>query len=189
MVRHPNSDLLTAPLRLRTGGCSILRLNRRTGAALSWLLVAASCGLLAFLPGCTRGDYPGYKDSQYVVRGQRYYPMSPQQAVGYEEVGTASHYKGGFLIFPATSAIGEKIYPWSKGAAHKTLPLPCRVRIVNLDNGRKVTVRVNDRGPFVPGRIIDVTAATAKRLGFHDRGLAQVKVEVLSVGDGRYKLK
>ena len=187
MPFHPISDFLTAPLRPKAGCGSFLRLNRRAAAASAGIFVAAS--LVAILPGCTRGDYRGYKDSPYVVRGQRYDPMSPQQAIGYEEVGTASHYRGGFLIFPGKTAIGEKIYPWSKGAAHKTLPLPCRVRIVNLENGRTVKVRVNDRGPFVSGRIIDVTAATAKRLGFHSRGLAQVKVEVLSVGDGRYKLK
>ena len=141
------------------------------------------------LAGCAGGSYEGYKDGPYTARGQRYYPMGPQEAVRYEEVGTASHYKGGFLFFPGKTAIGEKIYPWSYGAAHKTLPLPCRVRITNLENGRKVKVRVNDRGPFIPGRIIDVTAATAKKLGFHRQGLAEVKVEVLSVGDGRYRVR
>ena len=148
--------------------------------------VALLCGLVA---GCGGGGYEGYKTAPYTVRGERYYPMSPEGAVGYVETGTASHYKSGFLFFPGKTAIGEKIYPWSKGAAHKTLPLPCRVRITNLENGKRVKVRVNDRGPFIPGRIIDVTAATAKQLGFHDRGLAGVKVEVLSVGDGRYRLK
>ena len=139
--------------------------------------------------GCSGGGYDGYKTAPYTVRGERYYPMSPEEAVGYVQTGTASHYKSGFLVFPGKTAIGEKIYPWSKGAAHKTLPLPCRVRITNLENGRRVKVRVNDRGPFIPGRIIDVTAATAKQLGFHDRGLAEVKVEVLSVGDGRYRVR
>ena len=147
--------------------------------------------LLLALPlvGCAGGGYSGYKDAPYTVRGQRYYPLGPEEALGYEEVGTASHYKGGFLFFAGKTAIGDKIYPWSHGAAHKTLPLPCRVRITNLENGRRVKVRVNDRGPFIPGRIIDVTAATAKKLGFHDQGLAEVKVEVLSVGDGKYRIR
>lgn len=149
---------------------------------------ACVAGLAMLVCGCG-GGYEGYKTAPYTVRGQRYFPMGPEQAVGYEEVGTASHYKGGFLFFPGKTAIGEKIYPWSQGAAHKTLPLPCRVRITNLENGRRVKVRVNDRGPFVSGRIIDVTAATAKRLDFHGQGLATVKVEVLSVGDGRYRVK
>jgi len=144
--------------------------------------------LIVGLTGCG-GGYAGYKDAPYTLRGQEYRPMGPHEAVGYEEIGTASHYKAGFLFFPGKTAIGEKIYPWSYGAAHKTLPLPARVRITNLENGRRVKVRVNDRGPFIPGRIIDVTAATAKKLGFHDKGLAQVKVEVLSVGDGKYRVR
>lgn len=154
-----------------------------------WLRLLLSVGAALALPACGGGGYTGYKDAPYTVKAQRYHPMGPQEAVGYEEVGTASHYKGGFLFFPGKTAIGEKIYPWSHGAAHKTLPLPCRVRITNLENGRRVKVRVNDRGPFISGRIIDVTAATAKKLGFHGQGLATVKVEVLSVGDGRYRIR
>ena len=150
----------------------------------SLLLTAA-----VFLTGCAGPRYEGHKDSPYTIRGVRYNPMSPRQAVGYGETGTASHYKAGFLFFPGKTAIGEKIYPWSHGAAHKTLPLPARVRVTNLENGRRVTVRVNDRGPFIPGRIIDVTAATAKKLGFYENGLAPVSVEVLSVGDGRYRVR
>ena len=151
-----------------------------------WLLyLVLSAGLTA----CGGGGYAGYKAAPYTVRGERYYPMSPRQAAGYRETGVASDYKAGFLFFPGKTAIGEKIYPWSHGAANKTLPLPSRVRITNLENGRRVTVRVNDRGPFVPGRIIDVTSATAKKLGFHDRCLAKVRVEVLSVGDGRYRVR
>lgn len=140
------------------------------------------------LTGCG-GGYAGYKTAPYTIRGVRYQPMSPREALGYVETGTASHYKHGFLIFPGKVAIGEKIYPWSAGAAHKTLPLPCRVRITNLENGRRVKVRVNDRGPFIEGRMIDVTSATAKKLGFYDKGLATVRVEVLSVGDGRYRIR
>jgi rare lipoprotein A len=63
------------------------------------------------------------------------------------------------------------------------------VRITNLENGRRIKVRVNDGGPFISDRIIDVTSATAKNLGFHSQGLAQVRVEVLSVGDARYRVR
>jgi len=150
------------------------------------LVIIAGCMVVA---GCGGGGYAGYKAGPYNVRGQRYHPMGPREALGYRKTGIASHYTGGFFIFPGTTAIGEKIYPWSYGAAHKTLPLPCRVRITNLENGRQVAVRVNDRGPFIPGRLIDVTSATAKKLGFHGQGLVEVKVEVLSVGDGRYRMK
>lgn len=139
--------------------------------------------------GCGGGGYRGYKTASYAIRGETYHPMSPEEAVGYTETGTASHYREGFLFFPGKTAIGEKIYPWSKGAAHKTLPLPAKVRVTNLANGRSMKVRVNDRGPFIPGRIIDVTTAVAKQLRFHRQGLAQVKVEVLSVGDGKYRVR
>lgn len=139
--------------------------------------------------GCDDGGYRGYKTASYAIRGETYRPMSPDEAVGYTETGTASHYREGFLFFPGKTAIVEKIYPWSKGAAHKTLPLPAKVRVTNLHNGRSMDVRVNDRGPFVPGRIIDVTTAVAKKLRFHQQGLAQVRMEVLSVGDGKYRVR
>ena len=74
-------------------------------------------------------------------------------------------------------------------AAHKTLPLPCEVKVTNLENGKSIKMRLNDRGPFIPGRIIDVTPRAAKKLDFHRDGLTQVKVEIVSVGDGKYKRK
>lgn len=153
-------------------------------------LPALSAFLLGILlVGCGGRHYSGYKYAPYTVRGTRYYPMSPQEAIGYVETGTASHYKHGFLFFSGQTALGEKIYPWSHGAAHKTLPLPCKVRVTNLKNGRHIVVRVNDRGPFIGDRIIDMTSASAKKLGFYHQGLTPVRVEVLSVGDGRYRLK
>lgn len=139
--------------------------------------------------GCGSPSYRGYKHAPYTVRGVRYYPMTPREAVGFTEVGIASHYHEGNLLFPGKTAIGEKIYPGTKGAAHKTIPLPAVVRITNLENGRRATVRLNDRGPFIGERIIDVTAPVAKQLGFYRQGLARVKIEVLSVGDGRYRVR
>jgi rare lipoprotein A len=152
------------------------------------LLFAAGVGFV--LAGCAGGgNYKGYKTAPYTVRGVRYHPMSPREAIGYRERGVASHYKSGFLVFPGKTAIGEKIYGWSAGAAHKTLPLPCRIKVTNLANGRSTVVRVNDRGPFVPGRIIDVTAPVAKKLGFYEKGLTPVEIRVLSVGDGKYRIR
>lgn len=144
--------------------------------------------LACLLAGCG-GGYNGYKTGPYTVRGQSYCPMGPREAIGFTEVGTASHYREGFFIFPGKTAIGEKMFPWTKCAAHKTLPLPCRVRVTNLDNGKRLVLRVNDRGPFIGDRIIDVSTAAAKSLGFREKGLATVKIEVLSVGDGRYRIR
>ncbi len=145
--------------------------------------------LVVLLAGCGGGGYRGYKYKPYTVRGVSYHPMSPREALGYTEEGVASHYKEGFLIFPGKTAIGESLYGWTSAAAHKTLPLPCRVKVTNLRNGRSAVVRVNDRGPYIRGRIIDVTAPVAKKLGFYKSGLAPVRIKVLSVGDGKYRIR
>ncbi len=164
----------------------VTRSSNRTRLAVRFVAAFLVCAVLA---GCGGRSYRGYKYAPYTVRGQSYAPMAPREALGFVETGTASHYKEGFLFFSGKTAIGEKIYPWSHGAAHKTLPLPCRVRVTNLRNGKKMVVRVNDRGPFIGDRIIDLTSASAKKLGFHEQGLAPVQIEVLSVGDGRYRVR
>lgn len=74
------------------------------------------------------------------------------------------------------TASGEQADPEVMAAAHRTLPLGARVRVTNLTNGRSVTVRINDRGPFVKHRIIDVTRAAARHLGFIQRGTVRVRV-------------
>ena len=123
------------------------------------------------------------KNSPYTVAGQRYYPMSVAEAGRYREVGTASWYgfetyrqEGGHM-----TANGEAFYPSNPTAAHKYLPLPSNVRVTNLDNGRSMIVRVNDRGPFVSGRIIDLSAGAAKKLGFYRQGTARVLVETVDI--------
>jgi rare lipoprotein A len=143
---------------------------------------------IALLMGCSQGDYSGYKWRPYSVKGVGYVPMEPGEAPGYVEEGVASHYRESWLIFPGRTALGEKSWDWSSSGAHKTLPLPCRVRVTNLRNGRSTVIRLNDRGPFIAGRNLDVTGPVAKKLGFHGEGLAPVRIEVLSVGDGRYKI-
>lgn len=148
----------------------------------------ATLGFALLLAGCGSASYEGYKYKPYTLRGQRYEPLLPDQAPGYVEEGVASHYHEGFLFFPGTTAIGEKLWPWTSGGAHKTLPLPCKVRVTNLRNGRSTVIRLNDRGPFISGRMLDVTAPVAKKLGFYEAGLAPVRIEVLSVGDGRWRI-
>jgi rare lipoprotein A len=123
------------------------------------------------------------KVSPYVVGGKRYIPFSLERAKHYREEGIASWYgyetrrqRGGHM-----TANGEAFDPMGFTAAHKYLPLPSYVRITNLDNRRSMILRVNDRGPFVDGRIIDVSAGAAKKLGFHGSGLAPVRVEAIEV--------
>ncbi len=101
--------------------------------------------------------------------------------------GLASYYGEKFRGRPTAS--GEIFDPDQMTAAHKTLAFGTVVKVTRVDNGKSVTVRINDRGPFIRGRIIDVTPRAAKKLGFKDRGLTKVNVEVLSVGDGSDKRK
>ena len=150
------------------------------------ILLCVTCLLLA----ACGSSYEGYKFKPYTVRGLDYTPMEPREAVGYVVEGLASHYDESFLVlFPGKTAIGENQYSWSHSAAHKTLPLPCKVRVTNLRNGRSVVVRVNDRGPFIEGREIDVTTGVAKKLRFRNSGLCPVRIQVLSVGDGRWRIR
>lgn len=145
-------------------------------------LLLASCAY----PG---GDYQGYQMRPYAVRGGTYHPMSVEEALRYEETGTASWYNESsfFGLKRGQTSLGEKVMPWHLIAAHKTLPLPCMVRVTNVANGKSVKCRVNDRGPFIGDRIIDLSPRAAKKLGFRDKGLATVDVKVISVGDGDYK--
>ncbi len=123
------------------------------------------------------------KMAPYVVNGKEYLPMSLKEAGEYKEVGIASWYgketmkkKGGHM-----TANGEAFDPDGLNAAHKYLPLPSYVRVTNLENKKSIIVRVNDRGPFVDNRIIDLSAGAAKRLGYFKNGTARVLVEALEV--------
>jgi len=123
------------------------------------------------------------KASPYVVKGKRYVPMSVEAAKTYRQKGIASWYgyetyqqKGGYM-----TANGEAFDPDGLNAAHKHLPLPTFVRVINLENNRHIILRVNDRGPFVAGRIIDLSAGAAKKLGFYEKGTARVLVEAVNL--------
>lgn len=148
---------------------------------------------LPLLASCSSrlGGYKGYQTRSYTVRGQTYQPMSVDQALRFEETGTCSWYNESkfFGLKRGTTSLGEKVMPWHLIGAHKTLPLPCLVKVTNLENGNSVKLRINDRGPFIPGRHLDVSPRAAKKLGFHDQGLTRTKLKVLSVGDGKYKRK
>jgi rare lipoprotein A len=107
----------------------------------------------------------------YQVAGITYYPADDQN---YDQVGLASWYGGQFHGGP--TANGEVFDMDRVGAAHKTLPLPCYVEVTALDSGRTVLVRINDRGPFVANRIIDLSRRTAQLLGIERTGVSRVRV-------------
>jgi len=111
----------------------------------------------------------------YKVMGQWYYPLA--SAANYDETGVASWY--GKKFHGKATANGERYDMHAMSAAHKTLPMPTMVRVTNLDNGRSVVVRVNDRGPFVKSRIIDLSYAAARSLGYDKKGTAHVRVQAL----------
>jgi rare lipoprotein A len=108
----------------------------------------------------------------YQVAGHWYYPAEQPH---YNEVGLASWYGDGYGC--RLTADGEALDPHALAGAHKTLPLPSIVEVTNLETGKKIRVRVNDRGPFVPGRIIDLTHAAAEKLGVYGQGVARVRVK------------
>ena len=85
------------------------------------------------------------------------------------------------------TASGRPLSNSAYTAAHKTLPLGTKVRVTCLFNGKSEILTITDRGPYIKGRIIDVTIGSAKRLGFYNRGITKVKVEVLSYGNWKYK--
>jgi rare lipoprotein A len=109
----------------------------------------------------------------YVIGGRTYVPS--QNAAGYVAVGTASWY--GDAFHGRRTANGEVFDKRSISAAHPTLPLPSYVRVTNMGNGRSMIVRVNDRGPYHGGRVMDVSQRVAEALNFRGAGTARIKVE------------
>ena len=111
----------------------------------------------------------------YKVRGKRY--CVKDVPVGYTQVGIASWY--GPKFHGRKTATGEIYNMYDYTAAHKTLPLNTYIKVINLENGKSIVVRINDRGPFVKNRILDLSYAAAKKLGIVKKGTAKVKIIVL----------
>ncbi|HVH74822.1 MAG TPA: septal ring lytic transglycosylase RlpA family protein [Stellaceae bacterium] len=152
---------------------------RRRGAALAAVLLGLllqACGSApqqakyGLVPG--RGSYR--VGQPYEVNGVWYYPRVDYH---YDKTGIASWYGPGFDGRP--TANGETYDMNAVSAAHKTLPLPSVVEVTNLQNGRSLQLRVNDRGPFVGDRILDVSRRAAQLLGFAEQGTAPVRVKIL----------
>ena len=169
----------------------MMRMRQRTGARVATLVLSA-----AMLSGCAEmnlfghyakkatsepppasaGAAPTYKVGKpYQIKGVWYYP---QEDYDYDETGIASWYGPDF--HGKLTANGEVFDQNAVSAAHKTLPMPSVVRVTNLENGRALVVRVNDRGPFAHGRVIDMSRRAAQLLGFEGQGTAKVRVEVMA---------
>lgn len=143
--------------------------------------LALGLSLLA-LAGCSSSAPQGvYKLGQpYQIQGRWYYPEFDPD---YDRVGVASWY--GEPFHGRATANGERFDRGMVTAAHPTLPLPSLARVVNLTNNRELVVRVNDRGPFIDDRLIDLSQEAARQLGFERDGLAEVRVQFVRLADAR----
>lgn len=124
----------------------------------------------------------------YQINGVWYHPA---EDYNYDETGIASYYGGetqGVNFHGRLTANGEVYDMNALTAAHRTLPMPCLVRVTNLENGRAIVLRVNDRGPYARGRIIDVSRRAAQLLGFYGSGTARVRVQILAPESRQLKL-
>ncbi|MDN3578621.1 septal ring lytic transglycosylase RlpA family protein [Chitinimonas viridis] len=120
-----------------------------------------------------------YANRPYTVLGKSY---TPRKTYGeFSQQGMASWY--GKKFHGKRTASGEPYDMFKLTAAHPTLPIPSYARVTSLSNGKSVLVRINDRGPFHKGRVIDLSYAAAYRLGYHNGGSAQVKVEAVAPGE------
>ena len=121
------------------------------------------------------------KTRPYTVLGRTYYPL--QTASGYDEVGVASWYGSDF--HGKKTANGQTYNMYGLSAAHKTLPLGTRVRVTRLSNNASVVLVINDRGPFVSGRILDLSYGAAKELDMVHAGVAKVRISAIGSAPSR----
>ncbi len=149
------------------------------------LLALISCGSGAGVSTTYKTSGPRTPATQkpYVINNKRYYPIP--SAEGYSENGIASWYGGKF--HGRKTSNGETYNMYSMTAAHKTLPMNTMLLIQNLDNGKNAVVRVNDRGPFVQGRIVDLSYKAATTLGIVKSGTA--RVQAIALGEETVKTK
>lgn len=148
--------------------------------ACSIILVLGACAEVDLASHVVKSSMPKQQEGMYKV-GNPYKIESrtytPKEDFSYREEGVASWYGPGF--HGKRTANGEVFDQHDITAAHRTLQLPCIARVTNLDNGRQIEVRINDRGPFKKDRIIDLSKKSAQLLGVHLNGTARVRVEVV----------
>ena len=157
--------------------------EKRDRRALSRTCLLALLLISLFIHGCALySSAPTHKGGSgqgkpYTIRGKTYYPLTSGD--GFVEEGVASWYGSDF--HGKTTANGERYDMYAMTAAHKILPFNTQVKVTNLANGKSIVVRVNDRGPFVADRIIDLTHTGATRIGMIGPGTAKVRVETVGV--------
>ncbi len=141
------------------------------------ILVLIIVGIIGCGPSIAYGDYVKSDGmSRKEIEAIKNHPRV--------QVGVASYY--GSKFHKKRTANGEIFNMYKVSAAHKTLPLGTKVRVINLKNGRSLTMTINDRGPYVKGRVIDLSYKAAQKLGFVNQGTTKVRIEVLRLGDNKY---
>jgi rare lipoprotein A len=165
--------LLDAPSLLSAGLSNVVQLFAvaLTAAAL------AACAQSSVVTHKTELRAANRQASMVAVNTKKHTPFGPDKhAAG---IQVASYGLASFYTEGSQTASGEKFNLHELTAAHRSLPFGTRVRVTNVANGRSVTVRINDRGPFVPGRVVDVSYSAAERLGIMERGITKVKLDVV----------
>lgn len=169
---------------VRSGGVGVRSAGGRE--ALRWFAVVAAAATLAACaqPHVVADRSASHAGSRHASSGpgrhaavaaKRTSPANASAAAAQgSSYGLASYY-----TYDPKTASGEKFDSRELTAAHRTLPFGTRVRVTNVATGQSVTVRVNDRGPFVPGRVVDISRGAAETLGIVDRGVAKVKLDVV----------
>ena len=159
---------------------------RHGALAIVSLMVLSACASApshGYRPGASVSQDSHYNSGTmkpYTVRGETYYPKIPD--AGDEQTGMASWY--GAESPNAHTADGEVFVPDAISAAHKTFPLPSIAEVTNLDNGKTIRVRINDRGPFTDSRVIDLSRGAARALGVYTTGTAKVRIKWLGPAEG-----
>ena len=158
---------------------------RRTGigSASRWFAVALTAATVA---ACAQAPVVANKPSSFdtgrhaSIATKKRAPAAEDKADKQNaEAAGGSYGLASFYGHQSRTASGEKFNPHELTAAHRTLPFGTRVRVTDVSTGRSVTVRVNDRGPFVPGRVVDISSSAAETLGISGRGVAKVKLDVV----------
>lgn len=180
-IRMINAVLIAIVISAVLSGCGSLKKNRYSVAQDSAPTQSVDHKSVAdavpkYEPPSKYGN-----PKNYVVQGKRY--TVRKNARGFRQKGIASWY--GTKFHGHRTSSGEAYDMYAMTAAHKTLPIPIYVEVHNLDNDRKIVVRVNDRGPFASGRIIDLSFVAAKKLGITAKGTGRVEIRVIEPGATR----
>jgi rare lipoprotein A len=157
--------------------CNKLMMSARGRGAVQVAAVVLTAAALAACAQAPMGtqSYSSHQAAQQRV-AKRHSPLAVKEASldQSQASGLASYYSSG-----SRTANGEQFNPNEFTAAHRTLPFGTKLRVTNVATGQSVTVRVNDRGPFVPGRVVDVSSSAAGALGMTGKGVAKVKLDVV----------